>query len=898
MKEPETNKHTTKGHVLVVEDDKGLQELILKSLKKQGFQPVGLTSGHEAIEAVIAQPDMVLLLDQQLGDMTGIDIINALRNKGYRPPFVVMTGQGDEKLAVDMMKLGASEYLVKELGFIELLPGILERVFHNLKTERKLKAAEEALRKSQARYKSIIAVSNTGAWEYHHNTNYMWCSPEYFAMMGYRTDEFPLVEKDNLSEVWVNLLHPDDKTQATQAFFDYINGNSSGIYENHYRQKHKKGHWVWIWSRGQTLRNPDSQQETITVGTHIDITERKLAEEKYKTLFDNTGSAMIVVEEDTTISLANEKFAQSIGSTRQQIEGRLKWTQLVPQSRIDYMLQQHKLRRESPEHSDPSYEFNFKNHLGEWRNILINVSLIPGTRQTIASLIDITQRKRAEEILRQSEEKYRLIFDNSPMGVLHFDNQAKVSQCNNSFIKVIGDQKEKIIGFDLTTLPDQRIQEAIRETLKGNTATFEGEYKSLSKNKTSFIRALFTPVLNHKNEVEGGIGLIEDVTSQVVKEKLEKQIAVAEESLRFKQNFLANMSHEIRTPLTGILGMADILNKTTLDDSQKDYLDTLIQSGETLRQIINQVLDFSKIEAGKATLNKCAFAFKELPDSARKFFQAVCKKDIAFHVQQDNVIPEYVFADLNRITQVINNLLSNAIKFTHQGSITLTSRLQATGLPDNQVLIRMEISDTGIGIPQDKQNNLFRPFSQIDLDDTRPYEGTGLGLSICKELVTLHGGEIGLESDGKTGSTFWFTFNAGIAQIEMVSGYEQEKEIKSKPLRILLAEDKPVNQKVIHLILTSLGHTLHMVQNGQEALDTYRPGTFDLILMDIQMPVMDGVTATQKLKEKYKELPPIVGLSANAFEGDREKYMTLGMDEYLTKPVKEGDFAELIEKLF
>lgn len=383
--------------------------------------------------------------------------------------------------------------------------------------------------------------------------------------------------------------------------------------------------------------------------------------------------------------------------------------------------------------------------------------------------------------------------------------------------------------------------------------------------------------------------------------QLEQEIAIARKSIEFKQNFLANMSHEIRTPLTGILGMAEILSKTSLDAKQKDYLGTLMQAGENLRETINMVLDFSKLEAGKVRLKEQTFGIRSLFQKSEKLFASICNKDIVLETFIDEMIPDYILADLPRVNQIVNNLLSNAVKFTPEGSIQIRALVHQPGTfdPEKPFLVRVEVSDTGLGISKKDQEGLFRPFYQVEITSERRHEGTGLGLAICKELAQLLGGEIGVFSKEGQGSTFWFTFRAQkpdrVVNIPQIRKFATP--IPGRPLEILLVEDKVINQKVISLMLQGLGHQIVLAVNGQEALAVFQPEKFDLILMDIQMPVMDGITAVGKLRELYTDLPPIVGLSANAFEGDREKYMALGMDEYLTKPVKTEDFSRMLIKL-
>jgi signal transduction histidine kinase/ligand-binding sensor domain-containing protein/CheY-like chemotaxis protein len=381
---------------------------------------------------------------------------------------------------------------------------------------------------------------------------------------------------------------------------------------------------------------------------------------------------------------------------------------------------------------------------------------------------------------------------------------------------------------------------------------------------------------------------------------LQQQVEIARKSAEFKQNFLANISHEIRTPLTGILGMADLLRKTPMSPTQEDYLNTLVHSGQNLKETINMVLDYSKLEAGKFRLCEEVFSMPRLFDEGQRLFFSVCRKDITFQKLLDPDLPEFVISDYNRVFQIINNLISNAVKFTQQGKINLSGYLDhQQQIAADEFMIRIEVSDTGSGIAETEKEGIFKPFFQAEQAYDRSYDGTGLGLAICKELSKILGGQIGFTSTKNAGSTFWFTFKArlGESPVKQDEVKMVENAIAEKSLNILLVEDKLVNQKVIRLMLEALGHRVSIASNGEKALSVYPTGVFDLILMDVQMPVMDGIMATQQLKFLHDNLPPIVGLSANAFEGDREKYMRLGMDEYLTKPVNEKDFKDLISKL-
>ena len=506
-----------------------------------------------------------------------------------------------------------------------------------------------------------------------------------------------------------------------------------------------------------------------------------------------------------------------------------------------------------------------------------------------------------------AEKKYTELYESAPSGYLTLSKEGDILELNNSATRMLHKERSKLINT--------RFALFISEETQGVFVEFFGRVLKSHQQESCEV-VLKTPgnapvyinidAVTSKDK-QFCLLTIVDITKSKEAEKSMFQLKLAHESIGFKQNFLANISHEMRTPLTGVMGMIDILEHTELTPTQRDYFDTLKRSSENLREIINQVLDYSIIEAGKVQLKPSLFSLEKLLAETGILHKGSIKPEVCFRSESDPDIPSLLYADENRIKQVINNLVSNALKFTNEGTVVLRSHLVSTNPTLKQIMIKISVTDTGIGIPVAMQDKLFLPFSQIDDKDTRKYEGTGLGLSICKELVMLLGGKIGVSSEYQKGSTFWFVFPALITNPEASVSKSLEQAAKSSlnnkiknnhhSLNILFAEDKVVNQKVISLILASMGHQITIAGNGEQALSLYKPGKYDLILMDIQMPVMDGITATRKLKENFQQLPPIIGLSANAFEGDREKYMDMGMDEYLTKPLKKEAFTELIARL-
>jgi len=514
---------------------------------------------------------------------------------------------------------------------------------------------------------------------------------------------------------------------------------------------------------------------------------------------------------------------------------------------------------------------------------------------------DITQRKIAEKALKESEEKFRNLVENAFDGI-YLMVEKKFVYINDRFCEITEYTRDELLSkdFDFSCMLTKKGQEIAenRYIKRKRNEILPSSYEIEIITKTGELKDIeisTTQIGDSKNI--NILGITRDITERKRTEKLQQEVLIAKEALKFKQNFLANMSHEIRTPLTGIAGMTDILTKTNLTADQKEYLSTIKFSTENLKAVINQILDYSKIEAGKADIKTNPFPLKSLIKDAFKLFKSICNKNIKLTTHLDPDLPEYIEADEQKIFQVIQNLMSNAVKFTKEGHIFLRIEYDGSLGNSDNFMLKLEVEDTGIGIKPNVQNNLFKPFSQIEQYDIRNFEGTGLGLSICKELCEMMGGTIGVNSKYGEGSRFWCTFKVKIAsKPKTLKTDKKTKNIEKKNLKILHVEDKVVNQKVVSLLLQSMGHKVYTAKNGKEAIDMVEENDFDFILMDIQMPVMDGVTATKILRKKYKKSPPIIGLSANAFEGDREKYLKYGMDDYIIKPINEEDFKNIIKK--
>ncbi len=519
--------------------------------------------------------------------------------------------------------------------------------------------------------------------------------------------------------------------------------------------------------------------------------------------------------------------------------------------------------------------------------------------------------EQAQTELREKESYLAALLDQLPVGILMVDPAThRIIDVNPHALGLLRKRREEVAGqicqgvicptkpghCPITDL-DQTMEHAERILLAA------GQEKIPVLKSVRVVSRNGAPVL-----LESFVDMRAHVSAET---QMRRAKEAAEAASRTKSEFLANMSHEVRTPMNGIIGMTDLVLDTELSPQQREYLMMVKESADNLLTIINDILDFSKIEAGKLELDPIEFDLREELARVLKILGVRAdQKKLQLTSRVNPTIPKAVVGDPTRLGQIVVNLVSNAIKFTEQGCVAIQVETEQAPNPEpaskkESLLLRFSIRDTGIGISPAQQAAIFEAFKQADGSIARRFGGTGLGLTISRQLVTMMGGTMWVESVPGSGTTFHFTVRLGLQEEAHGRASPQRpqedvrSDVDSRPLQILLAEDNKVNQQLAARVLEKSGHAVTIAVNGREALAAMGRQTFDILLMDVQMPEMDGLETTRLIREREKSAGghiPIIALTANAMKGDREKCIALGMDGYLSKPVDSSELREVVGK--
>lgn len=687
-------------------------------------------------------------------------------------------------------------------------------------------------------------------------------------------------------------------------FGDFISRNSLPNFEKNFQQYKKMGEIYHV-----EFEMIKKNGETIIVGfdgkieynkdqgfkrTHCffkDISERKNTEKQFhetSALLESTLNAIPDVigiqGKNHEIIRYNHAGYKFLGLTHEEVFGK-KCYELVGRKQPCKIC----ATREAYKTKKPAHVTRYEKTMQRWLDlrsypVLDNDGEIV---MVIEHFRDITEKVKSEQELN----KIRVAMEQSPAAIIITSLDGIIEYINPKFVELTGYNRKEAIGKTPAILKsgkhNQKFYTELWETITSGKE-WSGEFINKKKNgKLFWEKALISPIKDETGKVTHFVAIKENITDKKKLEQVHHEKKLAERSAELKQRFLANMSHEMRTPMNGIIGMTDLLNNTSLNNIQEEYVDIIKKSSENLLHLINDILDITRIEEGKLSFVHSNFNLRNtILNSFNLFYPIISQKDISLDIKIPGNYPPIIHTDETRLKQVISNLLSNAIKYTDKGSIKID--VQEIEKQGDMVVTQINVTDTGIGIKEKDKNHVFDVFSRVDDTVTRKTEGTGLGLAISREIAKLLGGDIGVESTEGKGSTFWFTFKAKISKAGAIKAIQNEMPISQNiDMNVLFAEDKKVNQKVVSLMLENANCSVTIAENGHKVLEEYKKKPFDVILMDIMMPGMDGITAMKKLKEKYSNLPPIIGLSANAMKGDKEKYLQEGLDDYITKPVNQ-----------
>ena len=853
----------------------------------------------------------------------GVERINSVRRvEGL--PFLLVVGVASENYLVawrrDVEYTGA---LLVVVLLLSIGAALLMRRYHRRQHAHsaRLREALADLRDRDQALGITERVGGLGVFSIDLRTGLSHGSAQLMEIFGVRPDE------DFSLDAWRDRLHPDDRAE-TLARFDAGTMQAGQSFDHVYRFIRLDGEVRWIHGLAGAERDASGVPVRIH-GAVQDVTDRRRAEASLKEALDEYERLVASIPvgifklhwrppEVSRFAYISPRFCEQWGLAAEAVLADA-WVPYLQIHEDDLTSFQATQRRAMS--SLTPFEWEGRIRVAErvrWISVMARPSpQADGSVMWEGVQSDVTDRKITEIALRESEEHHRLLLQHSPVGILKYDTQLKVSYCNQQFAQIMTAPLEYMLRLDCNTLKDSRVVPALRDAIDGHVGRYEGPYHTTYDGHDLNIAMNCAPLRDEAGQIIGGIAILEDITDRVLKDRelaryrdsLEDLVAErtadlvaaraeAERLARVKSEFLANMSHEIRTPLNGVLGLAHIgFRESRGRDKARDTFTRILSSGQLLLGIINDILDFSKIEAGKLRIEAIPVDLaKVIGDTLDLMEERAQAKGLTLRFQRLSTLPESCITDPLRVGQVLLNLLSNAIKFTEQGSVTL-----AVGQEGDSLLF--EVTDTGIGMSDEEVAKVFAPFEQADNSTTRKFGGTGLGLTITHRIVELMGGTLRASSRAGEGSSFQVRLPCvpveAVAACRSLTGPETPERVEGARLaglRVLVAEDNEVNQMVLEELLIGEGAEVVLTGNGQEAVDCLRvqgPPAFDVVLMDVQMPVMDGYAATRAIHALAPDLP-VIGQTAHAFDEERAHCVAAGMVGHLAKPIDPEEMVRVI----
>ncbi len=756
------------------------------------------------------------------------------------------------------------------------------------------------------RFRKMVETSQDWFWEFDENANFTYASPSIKKILGYDPEEliglnaFDLMDSAEAERV---RYHFDPIAKKYLPFSNLVNINI-----------HKDGRKVFIESSATPVFDKEGRFRGYR-GIDRDITERKEAEEKlrkseesYRLLVENQNELVVKVDADGRFLFVNPTYCKTFGKSEDELLGKSFMPLVHEEDRAAAEKAMESLLH--PPHT--AYLEQRAMTVSGWRWLAWSDRAILDDKGRIEAVVgvgrDITLRRQVKEELLNSKEKLQNIFDNSSEWIWEIDLSGRHTYSNDRLSELLGYQPEEFVGKAFLSYLHQDDLLEVEQTLPVLIAEKQGwsgwvlrwrhrdgSYRYLESNAK--------PIFNAAGEVVGYCGADRDITERKASEvALQAATLAAEAANRAKSLFLAKVSHEIRTPLTAIVGYGELMEDAELTSEHRKYLAAINAASNTLSLLINDILDLSKIEAGELDIKQQDIHLRSfIANMAEVQKQQVAQKDLSLDVSIGADVPDLLIGDPLRLNQVLLNLLGNAVKFTEKGAVSIDVSLVEEG--GSRVLLDIAVKDTGIGISAGLHERIFEPFVQGFDARFHQYHGSGLGLSISRSLAALMGGTVELESQEGFGSTFHLLIplQRKVGGISKKPLPEKEPLAWSGPaLNILLAEDNLINIQFIRTVLENLGHKVMTAENGKIALDKLNTNGFDLALMDIQMPVINGIDALKTLRGLERlsgRHLTVIAQTAHAFIGDREKYLKMGFDGYLRKPYTTSELVDELQRV-
>lgn len=861
--------------VLIVDDTLANIQILELVLKQAGLSISVATSGTIALEIINEDKPDLILLDIMMPDINGYEVCRKLKENDETKdiPVIFITALGETKDLIKGFELGAADYIVKPFQEKE----VLVRIKTQLLLRKNIREATSLSKFPSENPHPVLRVS------------------EEFKLLYANVPAQMLLAKHKCH---TGEPVPENYRKAVEEAMHSSTGSVFEVY-------HDSQYYLY-----NIIRVPDEGYynfygSDITANRDIAHTLQK-NEARIRSIIDQAVDCIVTINEMGKIQAVNPATVRTFQYLESELIGET-IKALIPgpsASRPDNQFLNNS-GKVLPKLVGQKHEFWGLRKDGQQLSLSTTISgVLIGEERTFTLIMrDITEKRKADLELQESKEHISKIIESALDAIIMMDSDGKIIAWNFQAETIFGWAEDEAIGKNLAELiiPGQ-FQEAHRRGLRKFLETGEGpvlntriEISAIRKYGQEFPVELSITPIAHGGKLNFS-GFIRDLTEKKKAEKeLQDATKAAQAASKAKSEFLANTSHEIRTPLNAITGFSRILlkllNQNKIDEDFEQYLGIIIRSGENLTEVINNVLDLSKIESGKMELHKEPFDLKVVIKSLVSIYKhQAMEKNIEFEYRFDKNLEGLIISDRVKLNQILTNLISNAIKFTEKGIINIEVQKQSNK-------IHFTVKDSGIGISESKIDIVFNAFEQADSSTTRNYGGSGLGLAITKKMTELLGGEIGLESVEGKGSEFYFDIPfEGVANTEIISATNHDISF-SKNNKILLVEDNEENLLLVQVLLKGFGLKPILARNGVEAIQKAQEFSPDLILMDVQMPEMDGLQATKQIRaiDAIKNIP-IVGLSAHAMKEHEEDAFEVGMDDYLTKPLDSDKLEKILIK--